>query len=175
MARTAGTVPPSQAAASRALSCFCNAARYRNPGRLVNRLVHLPCTLRDGNVVALDWVGHGRSEVHDDDAHYSADALLADLIDVYGRFATERNILVGHSYGTALTTMLVPHALKLAPVAAVVLIGAVASVPPVTAKTALRLASVPIWVLDLMRAFHRLGGVHSSSVRQMVRPRGKAL
>ena len=171
-------------AGTRRCSTFASTSRVTRRGRKGQRHARLTAALggkapryrpsraarldacRFGNVVALDWVGHGRSEVHEDPEHYRTQALLEDLVDVFGRFATGRNVIVGHSYGTALATLLVPRAMALAPVVGVVLIGPVATV---STRSAARMRTVPLWVLNVFRFVHRLGGVHSVSVRQMVR------
>lgn len=117
-------------------------------------------------MVALDWVGHGRSFVHEDDQAYRTDELVADFLELYAAFATAQNLLVGHSYGSGLAALLAPRAQQLAPVAGVVLVGAAAVHP--SARAAKAIAPLPLWVLNLGRVYHRLGGTNSVSVRQMV-------
>jgi pimeloyl-ACP methyl ester carboxylesterase len=126
---------------------------------------------RYGHVLAVDLVGHGRSEVVPAPSAYAAAELVADLADVLARFATPRLVLVGHSYGAALVAQLVPHVPSAAAtVVAVVLVGAAGAAPP-AATAGAQLARLPVWAVNLLRSAHRIGGTNSVSVRQMVRVR----
>jgi pimeloyl-ACP methyl ester carboxylesterase len=59
------------------------------------------------NIVAYDALGCGNSDKPVDpliwgDSHYTSDQLMHDAVAVFAAFATERNILVGHSFGSAI-------------------------------------------------------------------------
>ena len=68
----------------------------------------------DVNIVAWDAYGSGKSERKRDwdeegnfIGHYSTENLFLDAYAVLEKFATEQNILVGHSFGSALVARLV--------------------------------------------------------------------
>ena len=53
-----------------------------------------------GNVVAIDFVGHGQSPASLNPADYSTGSIVRDLETLFGSHRTERNVIIGHSYGT---------------------------------------------------------------------------
>jgi pimeloyl-ACP methyl ester carboxylesterase len=53
------------------------------------------------NIVAYDAYGCGNSDKPHDYAAYSTQELTNDLIAVYEKYSTARNILIGHSFGTS--------------------------------------------------------------------------
>ncbi|MDU8357504.1 alpha/beta hydrolase [Pseudomonas syringae group sp. J309-1] len=55
------------------------------------------------NLVAWDMLGHGASAKPQHSAAYAWDELVEDYLEVLRRYQSERNVLVGHSFGTGLT------------------------------------------------------------------------
>jgi pimeloyl-ACP methyl ester carboxylesterase len=51
------------------------------------------------NIVAYDSLGCGESDKPSDDKEYTTDALTEDAAEIFKRYATANNVLVGHSYG----------------------------------------------------------------------------
>ncbi|TBU87991.1 alpha/beta fold hydrolase [Stutzerimonas kirkiae] len=101
------------------------------------------------NLVAWDLLGHGTSDRPRQAAAYAWDELVADQLAILRRFAGERNVLVAHSFGTALTL----SALQRLPteparpaIDGVLLLGTQLQVP--LRSDLLRL---PAWVLELIR------------------------
>jgi len=78
-------------------------------------LLPLSCSdPRFGNVVALDFVGHGQSPESEIASDYETEAIVDDLEAVFDKNHTETNIIVGHSYGTSIPpTLLSPPPLPL--------------------------------------------------------------
>ena len=65
-------------------------------------------------VVAYDALGCGHSEKPVDDwftseSLYSVNNLLLDAIEVFKRYSTKQNFLVGHSFGTTIVARIVQH------------------------------------------------------------------
>ncbi|XP_070542260.1 protein ABHD8-like [Ptychodera flava] len=54
-------------------------------------------------VVAPDMLGHGFSSTPRDASAYSFFQLYQDLLAVFDKYSTKRNILIGHSYGASFT------------------------------------------------------------------------
>lgn len=52
------------------------------------------------NIIAFDALGCGRSEKSRVWEDYSSDELFLDALEVFNRYSTNKNILIGHSYGT---------------------------------------------------------------------------
>jgi pimeloyl-ACP methyl ester carboxylesterase len=61
------------------------------------------------HVVAYDAMGCGDSEKPSSNGEYSTDSLTANSIEIFEKYATAQNILVGHSYGTAQVARLCSH------------------------------------------------------------------
>lgn len=61
------------------------------------------------NVVAYDTMGCGDSEKPLSNGEYSTKSLTANSIEIFEKYATAQNILVGHSYGTAQVARLCSH------------------------------------------------------------------
>lgn len=61
------------------------------------------------NIVMYDAYGCGISDKPHESSEYTTDRHLADLIEIYEKYATTRNILIGHSYGTSQIARLCKH------------------------------------------------------------------
>lgn len=77
-------------------------------GRSTQWLAQYEMLKEHHNVVAPDMLGHGKSDKPDSDNHnlYSFQELDQDIKAIFQRYAGERNIVIGHSYGGALSTSL---------------------------------------------------------------------
>ncbi len=98
-------------------------------------------------LVAWDGMGHGQSPQPRRREAYDGAGLVEDYLALFAAHRGQRNILIGHSYGTRLTLAAL---LRLAPgdVESALLLGAP---PPVFAGRAGPLASWPLPLLILMR------------------------
>jgi pimeloyl-ACP methyl ester carboxylesterase len=105
--------------------------------------------LADYNLVAWDLLGHGESDRPRDTAAYAWDELVADLQAIVQRFATERNVFLAHSYGTALTLCALQSLLAAQEppsIDGVLLLGT-----QLQMGKAGKLLSLPVWLLALIR------------------------
>ncbi|CAE1309495.1 ABHD8 [Acanthosepion pharaonis] len=57
-------------------------------------------------IVAPDLIGHGMSEVPLKKRAYHFREILADVIAIFDRYCKKKNLVIGHSYGCAFTTVL---------------------------------------------------------------------
>ncbi|MTJ83096.1 MAG: alpha/beta hydrolase [Telmatospirillum sp.] len=109
-------------------------------------------TGRGYRLVAWDNLGHGRSTRSPRRTDYAGARILADYRALFERFASRRNILVAHSYGTRLTLGLLAEleaAGRLESVAGALLLG----VPPVATPLAFAPRLLPTFALEWMRPF----------------------
>ncbi|MGY4535522.1 pimeloyl-ACP methyl ester carboxylesterase [Pseudomonas sp. TE3786] len=106
--------------------------------------------LAEYNLVAWDLLGHGTSETPGDANAYAWDELVADQLAIYQRFAGAQNVLVAHSFGTALTLSALVKLQSqqgLDGVAGVLLLGTQLQSP----KGRSPLLKLPAWLLELLR------------------------
>lgn len=61
---------------------------------------------RGYETVAMDLVGHGFSSAPDDPKVYNFHSILADMIVLFDRYCKERNVVIGHAYGSSFATAL---------------------------------------------------------------------
>jgi pimeloyl-ACP methyl ester carboxylesterase len=110
------------------------------------------------NIVAYDTIGCGSSEKPTSHGEYSTDSFTAHTIEIFEKYSTSRNILVGHSYGTAQIARLCEHLQKekhvepINTIIGVVLIGTMDTLPP-GGKAAFRIFSLPLCVLNPMQSW----------------------
>ena len=114
------------------------------------------------NIVAYDAIGCGESEKPTAHAAYSTEGLTANAIQIFDMYATAKNILVGHSYGTAQVARLCAHVHEQstkseAPAAAIskiisgiILLGTAAFFPK-GGCSAFAIFSLPLFVLNPMQ------------------------
>ncbi|KXS11608.1 alpha/beta-hydrolase [Gonapodya prolifera JEL478] len=133
----------------------------------VSSVLHCPC-------IAIDNVGHGRSDRPSDYPSYRTTRIVDDALEIVqaraGYRAEQGFVVVGHSYGTVITGLL---AVKLdewkkGSVRAVVLIG---PGKPITKEIQSRLSTIsffPTLLIDLWRLWDRRGGANSPSVTRFV-------
>ncbi|MCY1281176.1 2-succinyl-6-hydroxy-2,4-cyclohexadiene-1-carboxylate synthase [compost metagenome] len=106
--------------------------------------------LADYHLVAWDLLGHGASETPRHASAYAWDELVADHLAIFERFAGEQNILLAHSFGTALTLSALVNLQErqqLERVAGVLLLGTQLQSP----RGRSPLLKLPVWVLELLR------------------------
>lgn len=110
------------------------------------------------NIVAYDTIGCGESDKPDDYLEYSTQSMTAYAIEIFDRFCTAKNILVGHSYGTAQVARLCSHAIKLQPdsmnasISGVVLLGTVDCLPK-GGSSLFSIFKLPLFVLKPMQSW----------------------
>ena len=105
--------------------------------------------LADYNLVAWDLLGHGDSPRPRQAEAYAWDELVADQLAIFHRFATEHNLLLAHSYGTALTLSALQSLLKeqsSPSIEGVLLLGTQLQMGKRS-----KLLSLPVWALELIR------------------------
>lgn len=114
------------------------------------------------NVVAYDAMGCGDSEKPLSNGEYSTDSLTSNCIEIFEKYATAQNILVGHSYGTAQVARLCSHfreengdirAVKVKrDISGVVLLGAIDFLPK-GGSPAFSIFSLPVCLLSPMQGW----------------------
>ena len=114
------------------------------------------------NIVAFDTMGCGDSEKPNVHTVYSTDSLTSNLIEIFDKYSTKNNILVGHSYGTAQVARLCSH-VKMrqldslhqksdVTISGVVLLGTVDTLPK-GGCSAFSIFSLPLCVLNPMQGW----------------------
>ncbi|RKO90341.1 Alpha/Beta hydrolase protein [Blyttiomyces helicus] len=115
------------------------------------------------NVLAIEWVGNGKSDRPLGDADYETRSIVEDIADVLDGYKEK---LISHSYGCVLASHLYP----LAPTS----ISAMIFIAPKGPPSAHEIASVssllklPTPIVNIFRYFDRRGGVNSKSVNRML-------
>lgn len=110
------------------------------------------------NIVAYDTIGCGSSEKPTSHGEYSTDSFTAHTIEIFEKYSTSRNILVGHSYGTSQIARLCEHLQKkndiepISTITGVVLIGTMDTLPP-GGTAAFRIFSLPLCLLNPMQGW----------------------
>ncbi|ORZ32693.1 Alpha/Beta hydrolase protein, partial [Catenaria anguillulae PL171] len=127
-------------------------------------------------VAAIDLVGHGYSPASGKPNDYTTQAFVADLANAINTHLAPPGsyshlVIVAHSYGCCLATHLLAAYGEISQyVRALVLMTPKAIWTDQQRKHALRLASLPATVIDLLRMLDRRGNIHSTSVRRFVGP-----
>lgn len=114
------------------------------------RLIWQDPRLAAYHLVAWDLLGHGASETPRNAAAYAWDELVADQLAIFERFAGEQNILLAHSFGTALTLsalVKLQERQQLERVSGVLLLGTQLQSP----RGGSPLLKLPAWLLELIR------------------------
>ena len=110
------------------------------------------------NIVAYDTMGCGGSDKPRDCLEYSTAALTSNAIEIFDLFCTAKNVLVGHSYGTAQVARLCSHANERQPgkvdtsISGVVLLGTVDSLPK-GGSPAFSIFALPLFVLKPLQSW----------------------
>lgn len=106
-------------------------------------------SLAEHSLVAWDLLGHGVSDRPRQAAAYTWDELVADQLAILKRFAGQRNVLVAHSFGTALTLTALqrlPLEQERPAIDGVLLLGTQLQAPQRS-----KLLKLPAWALELIR------------------------
>lgn len=102
------------------------------------------------SILSFDYVGHGNNEKpFMAGEYYSTEELIEDIKQVFNKFKPqneEKSIIIGHSYGTALTTLLYPSFKE--SISSIILIGTCKNLPASANHPILYL---PTWVLEWIR------------------------
>ena len=108
------------------------------------------------NIVAYDTIGCGGSDKPHDIIEYSTQSLTNYATEIFDRFCTAKNVLVGHSYGTAQVARLCSHSDKLqscsAGISGIVLLGTVDFLP-MGGSSVFSVFSLPLFVLKPMQSW----------------------
>ena len=115
------------------------------------------------NIVAYDVMGCGGSEKPSSEAAYSTKSLTSNSIQVFEKFASAKNVLIGHSYGTAQIARLCSHIhrkrdegdaqnLPVRTICGVILLGTVEALPE-SMSSIYRLFSLPLCLLSPMQGW----------------------
>lgn len=102
------------------------------------------------NLLAWDMLGHGASAKPEQSAAYAWEELVEDYLEVLRRYKGERNVLVGHSFGTGLTLSALARLERqdsASTVESVLLLGSMLLRPE--AKNPV--LSLPAWLLEILR------------------------
>ncbi|TPX68260.1 hypothetical protein SpCBS45565_g03230 [Spizellomyces sp. 'palustris'] len=120
------------------------------------------------NVLAVDLVGHGKSEKVTAGEAYTIGSITKDLVEVLDiyKYKADSFILVCHSYGCNIATYLYPHFEDM--IKAIVFLCPKAT-PTVSDLEKLKtFIATPTPLIDLLRYLDRRGGVYSRSVNRLV-------
>ncbi|CAG8503062.1 9583_t:CDS:2 [Paraglomus occultum] len=121
------------------------------------------------NVLAVDMVGAGKSDVSYSWDDYTTESLVDDLYEVTQNYPDNKLILVCHSYGCCLGAKLYPKIKDR--VNGMVIISAKLELTETNDKNRKIVANLPNVMFDVLRLIDRLGGTRSSSVRRMISPK----
>lgn len=115
--------------------------------------------------MAVDLLGHGKSEVSEKWDDYTTKSLVADVIAIIDLFPSSSTIVVAHSYGCILSTFLYPELVNR--IQAMIFIAPLAHLQEHRVKIRW-LTSLPNFVIDVIRRIDRWGGINSPSVNRFV-------
>ncbi|KAI8360530.1 Alpha/Beta hydrolase protein [Mortierella sp. GBAus27b] len=118
------------------------------------------------HILAMDMCGFGGSDVPEGFEHYTTDAYVQDIITLLQRYKSDDTVLICHSYGCAIGTLLYSRLELSAPSSS-------ASLLPTSAPMSINkgnLSRTPDWVINMARILDRWGGTHSKSVERLVHP-----
>ncbi|KAF9427062.1 hypothetical protein BGZ94_005529 [Podila epigama] len=118
------------------------------------------------NILAVDLCGYGGSDVPESYEHYTTESYVKDLIFLLQRYKSNDIVLVCHSYGCALGTLLYQQVPQL--INGIVMIGPKALITAHEQESKAKLARTPDWAVDLARKVDRMGGLHSPSVNRLL-------
>ncbi|KAG0341388.1 hypothetical protein BG004_006045 [Podila humilis] len=119
------------------------------------------------NILAIDMCGYGGSSVPDRYEDYTTESYVEDLVELLQQYQSDDTVLVCHSYGCAIGTML-SQRLKKDSVKGLVLICPKALITPHEQQSKAKLVRTPNWIVDLARKVDRMGGTHSQSVNRLL-------
>lgn len=113
------------------------------------------------NIVAYDAMGCGQSEKPTLVSDYSTSSLLGNLIQIFDKYSTSKNIFIGHSYGTAQIARLCKHIRstqsnmnddkKIKTINGVVLLGTMHSLP--VGDSTFSIFKLPVWALKPLQGW----------------------
>lgn len=135
------------------------------------------------NIVAYDTIGCGMSEKPTTHCEYSTESFTAHTVEIFEKYSTHRNILIGHSYGTSQIARLCEHIQKkkhiepISTIVGLVLIGTMDTVPAGGAA-AFRIFSLPLCLLNPMQGWMTktyMNMAYSSSFDPSLKERAVAL
>ncbi|GBB97921.1 hypothetical protein RclHR1_00310049 [Rhizophagus clarus] len=118
------------------------------------------------NILAVDLLGCGKSEVTNRLEDYTTESLVDDLEDLLKRYPSENTVLICHSYGCCLGAKLyhrVKHTIK-----ALTLISVKANITESELAEKQKIQSYPNILFDIFRYYDRFGGIHSTSVDRVL-------
>ncbi|CAG8471652.1 18837_t:CDS:10, partial [Acaulospora morrowiae] len=118
------------------------------------------------NVLAIDLLGCGKSEVSNRPDDYKTESLLDDLEELLKLFPSENKVLICHSYGCCLGTFLYQRIKN--DVKAMTLISVKAKITDTETKKLGIIKFFPDAFFDLFRAFDRRKGIYSPSVSRVL-------
>ncbi|KAG0085513.1 hypothetical protein BGZ93_000632 [Podila epicladia] len=118
------------------------------------------------NILAVDMCGYGGSDVPESYGHYTTEAYVEDMVALLQRYRSEDTVLICHSYGCAIGTLLYERMQQ--SIKGIVMIGPKALVTLHEQQSKTKLAKTPDWAVDLVRKVDRIGGIHSQSVNRLV-------
>ncbi|CDH49837.1 dual specificity phosphatase catalytic domain-containing protein [Lichtheimia corymbifera JMRC:FSU:9682] len=124
------------------------------------------------NLLAVDMLGCGKSEVSKEWDAYRTQSLAEDVIAVLHKYAKEDDkqqiMVVGHSYGCAVATYVA--ASSISNIATLVLIAPKAQLDAKQQKGKQWIRYIPDWLFDRGRRADRRGGLYSKSVNRFLNP-----
>ncbi|CAG8463488.1 1369_t:CDS:10 [Funneliformis caledonium] len=118
------------------------------------------------NILAVDLLGCGKSEVSYRSRDYTTESLIDDLEELLKRYPSENTVLICHSFGCCLGTKLyerIKHTIK-----ALAFISVKAIISESEKKKQQKVLSYPNFLINIFRYLDRVGGIHSQSVNRIL-------
>lgn len=121
------------------------------------------------NVLAMEQTGHGKSEQSLNYAHYKTDRFVDDLKELLSFYPNDNYVLIGHSYGCAITTLLDLKENNPS-IKGIILISPKYGIPKFLQWAKGIFKWIPDFLITLSRYRDRKGGIHSASVKRFIHP-----
>jgi pimeloyl-ACP methyl ester carboxylesterase len=121
------------------------------------------------NVIALEIVGHGSSEVSAFEKDYTIESIVDTLYSILSHLNVieKKLVFICHSYGCLIGNLLA----KKIQIQGMVAIAPKTTISETEFKKACFATKLPIWCLQVFRFFDSFKGTHSPSVNRMLRPK----
>jgi len=121
------------------------------------------------NVLAMEQTGHGKSESSPNYSCYSTDRFVSNLNQLLTYYPNDNFVLVGHSYGCCLATLLAVKEQN-PKIKTVILISPVHGIPKYQTYLKKLIRLVPSDIIAYTRQKDKEGGIHSKSVNRFIHP-----
>lgn len=121
------------------------------------------------NVLAMEQTGHGKSEPSSDYSCYTTERFVNDLNQLLTYYPNDNFVIVGHSYGCCLATLLAIKEQN-PKIKTIILISPVFGIPKYQQYLKKLIRIVPNDIISMTRKKDREGDIHSKSVERFIHP-----